>query len=91
MRATLVLLATLAGPGTGSASGAEPSARVTTDSLAYCAELAERLAAMPGARGEPARALAAEGLGLCEKGHTRAGIAKLRRAFRAARAARAVP
>lgn len=86
MRAAFALLATLAMPAL--AGGVEPVARVTTDSREYCAELAQRFGTMPGARAEPASNLATEGLGLCEKGHTRAGIAKLRRAIRAAHATR---
>lgn len=67
------------------ATGAEPVARVTTDSPDYCRELAQRLAPMPGARSEPARSLAEDGLRLCENGHPRSGVARLRRAIRAAR------
>lgn len=67
------------------ATGAEPVARVTTDSPDYCRELALRLAPMPGARSEPARSLAEDGLRLCESGHPRSGVARLRRAIRAAR------
>lgn len=67
------------------ATGAEPMARITTDSPDYCRELAQRLAPMPGARNEPARSLAQDGLRLCETGHPRSGVAKLRRAIRAAR------
>jgi hypothetical protein len=60
--------------------------RVTTDSTAYCAELVGRLAEQPYGRAEPARSLAEEGQRLCGKGHVRTGIAKLRRALRAAQA-----
>ncbi|CAH0225978.1 hypothetical protein ROS9278_02530 [Roseomonas sp. CECT 9278] len=67
------------------ATGAEPVARVTTDSPDYCRELAQRLAPMPGARTEPARSLAEDGLRLCENGNPRSGVARLRRAIRAAR------
>lgn len=67
------------------ARGAEPVARVTTDGPDYCRELAQRLAPMPGARTEPARSLAEDGLRLCENGHPRSGVARLRRAIRAAR------
>jgi hypothetical protein len=67
------------------ATGAEPVARITTDSPDYCRELALRLAPMPGARSEPARSLAEDGLRLCETGHPRSGVARLRRAIRAAR------
>ncbi len=45
----------------------------------------ERLAPLPGARKEPARSLAEDGLRLCETGHPRTGVARLRRAIRAAR------
>ncbi len=67
------------------AAGAEPMARITTDSPDYCRELAQRLAPMPGARSEPARSLAQDGIRLCETGHPRSGVARLRRAIRAAR------
>jgi len=67
------------------ATGAEPVARVTTDSPDYCRELALRLAPMPGASSEPARTLAEDGMRLCENGHPRSGVARLRRAIRAAR------
>lgn len=63
---------------------AEPGPRVTTDTAEYCGSLAARLAAMPAAAQEPSRTLAAEGLRLCGNGHVRVGIAKLRRAVRAA-------
>ena len=78
--AGLILLAV---PGLG--AWGEPAARVTTDSQEYCAELSLRLAALPGAGAEPARSLAAEGRRLCETGYPRTGVAKLRRAMRAAR------
>jgi hypothetical protein len=64
-------------------AAAELPVRLTTDSSAYCAELALRLAAQPGSATEPARSLAEEGTRLCETGHVRTGIAKLRRALRA--------
>jgi hypothetical protein len=67
------------------ATGAEPMARITTDSPDYCRELMQRLAPMPGARSEPARSLAQDGIRLCETGHPRSGVARLRRAIRAAR------
>ncbi|MBR0683519.1 hypothetical protein GXW74_23745 [Roseomonas eburnea] len=69
------------------ADGNEPVPRVTTDSREYCAELAERLAALPASHGEPVRSMAEEGRRLCETGHPRVGVAKLRRAIRAARVA----
>ncbi|WP_198371926.1 hypothetical protein [Roseomonas rosulenta] len=66
------------------AMGTEPVAQITTDSRDYCRELALRLASMPGATSEPARSLAEDGLRLCENGHPRSGVARLRRAIRAA-------
>jgi hypothetical protein len=67
------------------AAGGEPVARVTTDSPDYCRELVQRLAPLPGAAKEPARTLAQDGMRLCETGHPRTGVARLRRAIRAAR------
>ena len=66
-------------------TGAEPVARVTTDSPDYCRELVLRLAPLPGAAKEPARSLAEDGMRLCSSGHPRSGVALLRRAIRAAR------
>jgi len=63
---------------------AEPRPRLTTDSVEYCSTLAARVAGLPKAREEPSRTLAAEGVKLCDDGHVRSGIAKLRRAVRAA-------
>lgn len=64
---------------------AEPTpVRVTTDTTEYCETLTRRLAAMPQAEQEPARSLAEEGQRLCQNGHVRTGVAKLRRALRAA-------
>jgi hypothetical protein len=67
-------------------ASAEPGPRVTTDTIEYCGSLAARLADMPAATMEPSRSLAAEGMRLCGNGHVRVGIAKLRRAVRAAQA-----
>lgn len=67
------------------ASRAEPApVRVTTDTTEYCDTLSQRLAALPYAAEEPARSLAADGARLCRHGHVRTGVAKLRRALRAA-------
>jgi len=68
-------------------AAAEPGPRVTTDTVEYCGSLAARLASLPAAAREPSRTLAAEGMRLCDNGHVRTGIAKLRRAVRAAQAA----
>ena len=63
---------------------AEPPLSVTTDSSAYCEELAIRVTNQPAARQDAVRNLAEEGQRLCDTGHVRTGIAKLRRALRAA-------
>lgn len=60
--------------------------RVTTESAEYCQSLAARLAGTPQAGAEIPRGLGEEGRHLCSIGHYRAGIAKLRRAIRAAQA-----
>lgn len=52
--------------------------------LAYCEELAARFARLPRARQDISRGLANEGSQLCHDGHLRTGVAKLRRALRAA-------
>lgn len=67
-------------------AAAEPGPRITTDTIEYCGSLAARLAAMPAARTEPSRSLTAQGVKLCGDGHVRTGVAKLRRAMRAAQA-----
>jgi hypothetical protein len=63
-----------------------PPVRVTTDSAAYCQELAVRVATQSGPANTTARMLAEEGQRLCDTGHVRTGIAKLRRALRASQA-----
>ena len=68
----------------GAGAATEVPVRVTTDSSAYCTELAVRVAGAPRSAEEPVRSLAEEGQRLCETGHVRTGIAKLRRALRAA-------
>lgn len=60
--------------------------RVTTEGAEYCQTLATRLAASPQATSEVPRALGDEGRHLCAIGQYRTGIAKLRRAIRAAQA-----
>jgi hypothetical protein len=59
-------------------------ARITTESLEYCAELSQRLTTLPKAAEALPSTLAEEGRRLCASGHVRTGIAKLRRAIRAA-------
>lgn len=63
---------------------AEPTPRVISDTQEYCGSLVARLEATPAARREPSRSLAQQGVALCGNGHVRTGIAKLRRALRAA-------
>jgi hypothetical protein len=84
MRALASLVLFLAAP--DFVSSAEPMPRVTTDSREYCIELVDRLTVMPRAREESIRRLTEDGLRLCENGHPRTGVAKLRRALRAAQA-----
>jgi hypothetical protein len=60
--------------------------RMTTESAEYCQTLATRLADTPRASAELPRGLGEEGRHLCAIGHYRTGIAKLRRAIRAAQA-----
>ncbi|RKK02170.1 hypothetical protein EBE87_03300 [Pseudoroseomonas wenyumeiae] len=74
----LPLLASL--PGTAAAE----ALRTVPQDVSYCRELAARLAPLPGAEKEPARSLAEEGVRLCDDGYVRTGVAKLRRALKAA-------
>lgn len=67
-------------------AAAETGPRVITDTTEYCGTLAVRLANLPAAEFEPSRSLGAEGVKLCGNGHVRTGVAKLRRALRAAQA-----
>jgi hypothetical protein len=84
MRAVLPLALLIAAPDL--MAGGEPIPRVTTDSREYCVELADRLLGLPGADDDAVQRLATDGLRLCNNGHPRTGVAKLRRAIRAARA-----
>lgn len=82
MRALLPLALLITAPDL--VAGGEPVPRVTSDSREYCVELADRLVALPGAADETVRRLAEDGLRLCNNGHPRTGVAKLRRAIRQA-------
>jgi hypothetical protein len=82
--AGLLILPLLGVGAFGAVAATEHPVRVTTDSSAYCLALSARLAEAPRGAEEPARSLAEEGQRLCETGHVRTGIAKLRRALRAA-------
>jgi hypothetical protein len=67
-----------------SPAGAQEAAmRVTTDSSAYCQELALRFMRERVAAPAEVKLMAEDGVRLCQNGHPRAGIAKLRRALRA--------
>ncbi len=58
--------------------------RIIDDTPEYCRSLAGRLAALPAAQSEPSRSLGEQGLRMCGEGRLRIGVAKLRRALRAA-------
>jgi hypothetical protein len=89
MRAFLALCLPLLLAGSVAAQSPEstPRLRVTSDSVGYCRALAARMAELPP-RAEADRRLLAEGRQLCDDGHPRAGIARLRRALRGAQAPR---
>ncbi len=80
----LVLPSTLAVALTVSSMVKEPGVRLTTETAEYCRVLAARVAALPNGGEEPTRSIAAEGVRLCHTGYVRTGVAKLRRALRAA-------
>ena len=84
MRPSLLLVLLLALPAIAAEAG--KPLRVTTDSVEYCLELSERLGRLPHAVESAPRKLGEEGRRLCANGHVRTGIAKLRRAIRAAQA-----
>ena len=67
---------------------AEPVPHVIDDTPEFCRSLAGRWAALPTARLEPSRSLGEQGVKMCGEGRLRIGVAKLRRALRAARAPR---
>lgn len=81
----LLLLSALLLPAAGPAG--EQTPRLIDNTPEYCRGLARRLALLPAARMEPSRSLGVEGLRLCDDGHVRTGITKLRRALRAAQEA----
>lgn len=85
--AGILLIVAAIAPG----AGAEPSpVRVTTDTLEYCGVLTQRLHSIPASREEPALSLGTDGQRLCASGHVRTGVAKLRRALRAAQSAQVI-
>lgn len=63
---------------------ASEQVRVTTDDAAYCQTLHRRVLTLPAPVPEQALNLAHAGRTLCDQGHARTGIAKLRRALRVA-------
>jgi hypothetical protein len=58
----------------------ETPAPITTDTPAYCAELARQMAAIPDPP-SMARQLSEQGERMCQKGEVRGGLARLRRAL----------
>lgn len=58
--------------------------RVTTDSVEYCRQLANRTAGFPQPRPVGEAREVEQARRLCESGHPRSGIARLRRLLRAA-------
>ena len=72
------LLTSAASPAT------EPMPRIIDDTPEYCRSLAGGRAALPAAQSEPSRSLGEQGLKMCGEGRLRIGVAKLRRALRAA-------
>ena len=83
MRSPLHLLV-IAAVTTAAGPSAEPMPRILDATPEYCHSLADRLATLPAARLEPSRSLGEQGVKLCGEGHLRIGVAKLRRALRAA-------
>ncbi len=75
----IALLTSAASPATE-----QPVPRILDATPEDCRSLAGRLAALPAARAEPSRSLGEQGVKLCGEGHLRIGVAKLRRALRAA-------
>ena len=81
----LILAFCLAGwPDVSEPAGSSQPARITTDSLSYCRQLAQRVdglvQAMPRAAPAEALRLRSEGGRLCAKGELRGGLICLRRA-----------
>jgi len=83
-RAALSVLLALV-PFTLSAAGDMPPVVVTTDTPEYCRRLIDRISELIGSAPQPppvtVRSLSNEGQRLCDEGHTRPGILRLRRAL----------
>jgi hypothetical protein len=66
-------------------AGDAPPAVVTTDTPEYCHRLIDRISELMGAASRPppvtVSSLSDEGQRLCDEGHTRPGILRLRRAL----------
>jgi hypothetical protein len=80
----VLLLTAAAGPPIAEPTGVEAVPRILDDTPEFCRSLAVRLATIPSAQFEPSRTLGEQGIKLCDEGQFRIGIAKLRRALRAA-------
>ena len=77
---TMAALVLLVGP----ALGQDHPARVTSDTPEYCAELQTMVRALltrAPAPSQEASTLSVEGRRMCDQGHTRGGIMRLRRAI----------
>ncbi len=79
MRKT-ALIAALLVCGVYSASRADDPECITSDTPAYCEQLAKKMNAL-GTMPPHAHALWQQGRALCERGQIRAGLARLRRAM----------
>ena len=75
----IVLTATLVGCLAGAAPGDDPMT-VTSDTPEYCLTLAETMR-LKGDMSEHAHMLWQRGRAMCEQGHIRGGLARLRRAM----------
>lgn len=69
----------------GLAAGDMPPVEVTTDTPEYCRRLIDRISELVGSAPQPpsvtVQSLSTEGQRLCDEGHTRPGILRLRRAL----------
>lgn len=72
-------VATVANPGL-----AQQANEITTDTMEYCSRLATEVARAPD-RSAQTSELLAEGRDMCQRGHVRGGIIRLRRAMIVAR------
>ena len=82
--ATVLIGSLVFGGGAAMAQPAPPLPRLMTDRADYCAHLYNEMMNLERARpsaSPDARALADEGVRMCDRGHYRGGVARLRRAL----------